>query len=325
MLEVELRVLEGRQQGKSIPLTVRQFLIGREQDCHLRPNSELVSRHHCVFITDEFSVRLRDLGSTNGTFVNGERLQGQVVLKPGDRVIVGKLAFEIVVKQGSRVARPKGSSSPADSKPKAVEMPQAPTEPAVESEEAATDTAVNVNETIEIPATAANDDTAVIETFNPNQAPAPAAQQPQPMFLPTNPYAQPPYGMPPAGYPMPGYMPGYPPGYPQMPAYPPGYGMPAGYPMPGYGVPQMMPGYGMPQQPVAPAAAPDAGTPTSSVRTIEAPPVMLPNPDETGAKAPPAPPPPPPAVEGQPAAATSKKPSDAAADIIRNARTRRPT
>ena len=59
MLKVDLRVLEGRQAGKSIPLAVKQFLIGREQDCHLRPNSELISRHHCVFSIDEFSVRLQ--------------------------------------------------------------------------------------------------------------------------------------------------------------------------------------------------------------------------------------------------------------------------
>src|SRR6266404_5382779 len=108
MFQVELKVLEGRQQGKTIPLNVRQFLIGREQDCHLRPNSELVSRHHCVFTVDDFAVRLRDLGSTNGTYVNGERVQGQIVLKAGDRISVGKLSFEIVVKQTARVAQPVG-------------------------------------------------------------------------------------------------------------------------------------------------------------------------------------------------------------------------
>src|SRR6476620_11528042 len=114
MLQVDLKVLEGRQQGKLISLNVRQFLIGREQDCHLRPNSDLVSRHHCVFTVDDFTVRLRDLGSTNGTFVNDERLQGQVVLKAGDRVSVGKLSFEIVVREAvaTPAAEKTGSSPP---------------------------------------------------------------------------------------------------------------------------------------------------------------------------------------------------------------------
>ena len=318
MLEVELKVLEGRQQGKTIPLTVRQFLIGREQDCHLRPNSDLVSRHHCVFTVDDYAIRLRDLGSTNGTFVNGERLQGQVVLKAGDHVSVGKLSFEIVVKQtAARVAQPVGGPAPGSST-------QLPSAPAVEPDVGSSDTSLNVTDTIEVPVAPPVDDTAVIDSYNPNDPAVPQAATQQPAFLPSNPYQQQPgYGIPP-GYAMPGYMPGYPPGYPQMPGYPPGYGVPPGYMPPGYGMQPMMPGYGMPQQQAAPA--PEAAGTAS--RTIEAPPVMLPDPDQTGARAPVAPPPPPPAVEGQPAdpgaAAAGKNPSDAAADIIRNHRTRRP-
>ena len=91
-----LKVMEGKQQGALIPLG-KKFLIGREEDCHLRPNSDLVSRHHCVFTVDEFTTRLRDLGSTNGTFVNGIRTTGQVVLKSGDQVRIGKLLFEVVI------------------------------------------------------------------------------------------------------------------------------------------------------------------------------------------------------------------------------------
>jgi hypothetical protein len=315
MLEVELKVLEGRQQGKAIPLNVRQFLIGREQDCHLRPNSELVSRHHCVFTVDDYAVRLRDLGSTNGTYVNGERLQGQVVLKAGDRVSVGKLSFEMVVRQAARVAQPVGG-------PASDSASKLPVAPPPEPDAATSDTAaLNVHETVELTAVPPADDTAVIETFNSD---APAAQPvaaPQPAFLPSNPYPQPAYGVPP-GYGMPGYMPGYPAGYPQVPGYPPGYGMPPGYMPPGYGMQPMMPGYGVPQQPGAPPEA----APGTSNRTIEAPPVVLPNPEDTGARAPAPAPPPPPAAEGQPVpGAGGKKPSDAAADIIRTHRTRRPT
>ena len=103
MLRAELKVLEGKHQGKAISLNVKQFLVGREPDCHLRPNSEMVSRHHCVFLVDDYTVRVRDLGSTNGTYVNGERIQGQVVLKAGDKVEIGKLSFELVVKQAAAV------------------------------------------------------------------------------------------------------------------------------------------------------------------------------------------------------------------------------
>src|SRR5260221_4542909 len=150
MLEVELKVLEGKQQGKTIPLHVRQFLIGREQDCHLRPNSDLVSRHHCVFTVDDYTVRLRDLGSTNGTLVNGERIQGQVVLKAGDHVAVGKLSFEVVVKQKAPVAQPVAASGDSS----ATTSPGAPEKaPAVEME-----TSLNVHDTVEVPLASTVDD-----------------------------------------------------------------------------------------------------------------------------------------------------------------------
>jgi pSer/pThr/pTyr-binding forkhead associated (FHA) protein len=89
MLQAELKILGGKHQGKLIPLNTKKFLVGREQDCHLRPNSELVSRHHCVFSIDDYAIRLRDLGSTNGTIVNGSNLRGEVILKSGDRITIG--------------------------------------------------------------------------------------------------------------------------------------------------------------------------------------------------------------------------------------------
>ena len=94
MLHAVLRVLSGRQNGALIPLPVGKFLIGREEDCQLRPNSELVSRHHCVFTNDDFTVRLRDLGSTNGTKVNGQRLTRGALL-PGDELAFGSQKFRV--------------------------------------------------------------------------------------------------------------------------------------------------------------------------------------------------------------------------------------
>lgn len=316
MLQVELKVLEGRQQGKAIPLNVKQFLIGREQDCHLRPNSDLISRHHCVFTVDDFTVRIRDLGSTNGTFVNGERIQGQVILKAGDHVSVGKLAFEMVVRAKAEVAATKGPRS-ADSETASSIFSQAEALPSPESSDTA---ALNAGDTIEFPVAQPDEDTSVLPTFPQAPAALPPAGAPQAGYMPAAQYGAPPgYGMP-AGYGMPmGY--GMQP-YPQGTMYPPGYGMPPGYPPPmQYGMPQMMPaGYEMPPQqplPTAPAA-----------RNIDVPEVLLPDPATTGAKDPEPAAPPPPAAEGQgdpAAAAAAKKPSDAAADIIRMHRGRRTT
>lgn len=97
-MQVALKVIEGKQTGTLIPLSRQKFLIGREDDCQLRPNSDLVSRHHCVIAVDDFTVRIRDLGSTNGTFVNNQRITTQVVLKQGDLIRIGKLAFEMQIR-----------------------------------------------------------------------------------------------------------------------------------------------------------------------------------------------------------------------------------
>ena len=99
MLDVKLVVVQGKPIGKEIPLRIPKFLVGRASHCHLRPTSELVSRQHCVFLLTENELRLRDLGSTNGTCVNGQRITGEVVLRHGDTVTIGTLGFRVVIRQ----------------------------------------------------------------------------------------------------------------------------------------------------------------------------------------------------------------------------------
>lgn len=97
MLTVNLKILNGKHRGKVIPLRPEKFFVGREGGCHLRPASDLVSRHHCVFSIDDSSVRLRDQCSRNGTFVNGTRLTGEINLCQGDIVTIGLLEFEAIL------------------------------------------------------------------------------------------------------------------------------------------------------------------------------------------------------------------------------------
>jgi len=97
-----LKCLDGPLAGELIPLESDRFLIGRETDCNLRPDNELISRHHCVLRRDAYGLRVRDLGSKNGTFVNGEKTRGDVVLCDGDELRVGDMAFHIVFDVGSR-------------------------------------------------------------------------------------------------------------------------------------------------------------------------------------------------------------------------------
>lgn len=94
-MEVRLIVVGGKQAGKEIPVPGPKFLIGRAEDCQLRPQSDLVSRHHCAIVLAEGEVSIKDLGSRNGTFVNDERVEAERVLKTGDKLKVGPLEFEV--------------------------------------------------------------------------------------------------------------------------------------------------------------------------------------------------------------------------------------
>ncbi len=66
------------------------FKIGRIPDCDFYIDSQSVSRYHAeIFVDPEMNVFLSDTNSTNGTFVNGTRIQNPVLLKRGDAVWVG--------------------------------------------------------------------------------------------------------------------------------------------------------------------------------------------------------------------------------------------
>ena len=94
-MDLKLKVVGGKQAGLEVPVTTKKFYIGRAEDCNLRPSSDLISRHHCVLLVDQTYAAVRDFGSKNGTYLNGERITGECELKPGDLLKVGSLEFEI--------------------------------------------------------------------------------------------------------------------------------------------------------------------------------------------------------------------------------------
>jgi pSer/pThr/pTyr-binding forkhead associated (FHA) protein len=87
----------GPGEGKSIAVTLSQFLIGRDPECQLRPKSEIVSKRHCALIIRGESAFVRDFDSTNGTFINDEPVKGERELKNSDRLKVGPLLFDVVL------------------------------------------------------------------------------------------------------------------------------------------------------------------------------------------------------------------------------------
>jgi pSer/pThr/pTyr-binding forkhead associated (FHA) protein len=117
-MKVQLVVVRGKPEGKVIPLVGSNFKIGRGETCHLRPNSEQVSREHAEFTIGGDSVVVRDLGSRNGTLVNGKALTAEPYrLKDRDLVQVGPLTFAVSI-QDAPVPAAKATASPPVAKAK---------------------------------------------------------------------------------------------------------------------------------------------------------------------------------------------------------------
>src|SRR5271163_918735 len=96
-MKVQLVVVRGKPEGKVIPLAGPKFKIGRGETCHLRPISEQISREHAEFTIEAGAVVVRDLGSRNGTLVNGKALTDACQLKDQDLVQVGPLTFAVSI------------------------------------------------------------------------------------------------------------------------------------------------------------------------------------------------------------------------------------
>jgi predicted component of type VI protein secretion system len=113
-MRVSLVVAAGAHEGRVIPLTGPQFLIGRDQQCHLRPASPAISKVHCAVLVRDGAVYVKDFGSTNGTQVNDQMVQGaEVAVGDGAALRVGPLEFRVRIEKVA--ASPDGTPLPGAS------------------------------------------------------------------------------------------------------------------------------------------------------------------------------------------------------------------
>ena len=94
----QLNMKTGPTPGKIFQLTKNELTIGRELGNDIVISDADVSRRHARLTLQDEVYTIEDLGSTNGTFVNGQRLSGLVTLQPGDMVKLGEsieLLFEV--------------------------------------------------------------------------------------------------------------------------------------------------------------------------------------------------------------------------------------
>jgi len=136
MSQFQFAMRSGPTPGVTFPLDGDQLTIGRDASNGVAINDAEVSRKHSRMSFQGGKYVLEDLGSTNGTFVNGQRLSGPVVLKPGDVVSLGEqivLMYDAInMDPGATMATPYKPSVRIDS-PRAqpVTPPAAYVQPAV--------------------------------------------------------------------------------------------------------------------------------------------------------------------------------------------------
>jgi pSer/pThr/pTyr-binding forkhead associated (FHA) protein len=133
-MEAHITVISGPHRGQTFQIPRGKFIFGRETDCHLVLDSNLISRHHCVLLLDDYTLRIRDLGSKNGTFVNRDQTRtGERILVNGDTVRVGDLVIRIELESGT-ASTPAASLETQDVGPETIDHAgHAPAETKVDS------------------------------------------------------------------------------------------------------------------------------------------------------------------------------------------------
>lgn len=91
----KLVIQTGKLAGKQLAIPSKEVLIGRDEGCYIRMGSPDISRKHCSLRSTPEGIRVADLGSSNGTWVNDAKIVGPTILKSGDLLRVGPALFQV--------------------------------------------------------------------------------------------------------------------------------------------------------------------------------------------------------------------------------------
>jgi pSer/pThr/pTyr-binding forkhead associated (FHA) protein len=96
-MNISLILLKKDGTRKVFSVPNKATILGRSPDCDLCIPLQVVSRRHCQLIQEGNALKIRDLSSSNGTFLNGQKVDGETVAKAGDHLQVGPLTFTIQI------------------------------------------------------------------------------------------------------------------------------------------------------------------------------------------------------------------------------------
>ena len=88
-----------KHRGKKLLLPDKEVMIGSDEDCDIRDESEQISPKHCVLRPEPDGLHVRDLGSETGTYVNRVAIKEDTLIKPGELLRVGSMLFQLAGKE----------------------------------------------------------------------------------------------------------------------------------------------------------------------------------------------------------------------------------
>lgn len=94
-MDYQLIVVKGRSASDALKLADGVTTVGRHDECQIRIKSSQVSRRHCELFEKKGLLLVKDLGSANGTVVNGKRIKDQQILEPGDELDIGGVSLRV--------------------------------------------------------------------------------------------------------------------------------------------------------------------------------------------------------------------------------------
>lgn len=96
---MEVSLIMPRKDGtkKVFPVRNKTTILGRKPDCDLCIPLQEVSRRHCQLSCNDDLLVVRDLSSSNGTFLNGKKIEEEIIVKPGDTLQIGPVVFMIQI------------------------------------------------------------------------------------------------------------------------------------------------------------------------------------------------------------------------------------
>ncbi len=115
-MDVDLTLFKKNGSRKTFSLRSDTTIIGRDDDCDLRIPLKDVSRRHCQVSRNNESLKIRDLDSRNGTFINGKRINDETTARAGDYITIFPLTFLLQIDGEPQKIAPPNWAKPAPKK-----------------------------------------------------------------------------------------------------------------------------------------------------------------------------------------------------------------